>query len=94
MGLDLTVMVEGDIHRNDKDQLEWTTTMIANLRNCWEYMNALGLENCTTRAFSGKELNDALAGLEDNPEDLCEAQRIRDTVTFEDDKTYLLHAWY
>lgn len=90
MGLDMTVMIESEQTTNSKGQIEWKTTMIGNLRNCWEMLESLGIENCTTKAFSGDELNEIVESLENENE----KEFIKEEVKFEDDKTYLIHVWY
>lgn len=94
MGLDLTVRQQKDFRKNENGQNEWTTVELANLRNCWNFLDSLGLENCTTGNFEGKQLNDFLADFVESAELENEKEFINSQIEFVDNEFYEIHAWY
>ena len=57
MGLDLIVREKSDFRLDEKGRNVYTTTELANLRNCWNVLDSLnwkldnGFENCGTHYF-------------------------------------------
>lgn len=57
MGLDLTIREKSDFRLDEKGRNVYTTTELANLRNCWNVLDSLnwkldnGFENCGTHYF-------------------------------------------
>ena len=57
MGLDLIIREKSDFRTDDKGREVYTTTQLANLRNCWQILDSLnwnldnGFENCGTHYF-------------------------------------------
>lgn len=90
MGLDLTVRITKDFKTNENGQTQWTVVELANLRNCWDFADMLDIDNCSTKAFDGSQLNEFLEDLENE----VEKQHINKLIKFENEETYDIHCWY
>lgn len=89
MGLDLSVRVTKDFTTNKEGNRQWTVVELANLRNCWEFLEMLEMENCSTASFDGEFLNGLLECMSEE-----EQEKINELVKFDDDETYDIHCWY
>ena len=82
MGLDLTIRTQTNFTTDDKGRDCWTTTIIGNLRNCWNIMeeiqNYTELMNCTTVSIEGRHFHKILEDLKEELSDTKDEKKKHD----------------
>lgn len=95
MGLDLTISEQKNFRINEKGNSTWEVEQLCNLRNCWELLEILGIENCSTKSFYEKDLFSFIQDIEDENETKFILEKLKSVgITGKDDRTFEIHAWY
>ena len=93
MGLDLYVRKYGKIKTNKKGQYYWTVTELLRLRNTWEYLDLLELENCKTEEYDGEVLWDEALHIQNETERNYVLDELKNAKIKRNDY-YRVHAWW
>lgn len=105
MGLDMTVQIQHNFSKDEKGRNTWQVTQLANLHNCWNILDHLGIENCTTQTVYGKhfynildELKEDMGG-QDEMEYKAEINKLEqfikeNNVQNDESQDYQVHAWF
>ena len=99
MGLDLSVRVYTDFKLDEKGRSTWRVIELGNLRNCWEFLEALQhfveLSNCTATYLYGSEFYKALKLVNNKDEIKLIKNFIKEnSITNTDHEEYEIHAWW
>ena len=99
MGLDLSIRIQENFKIDRKGRNTWTVTELANLHNCWKFLEALqhyfNLHNCTTVSVYGCDLHDALRRINDKNEIKIIKNFLKENNILDDDgQAYEIHAWW
>ena len=95
MGLDLTIREQKNFKINEKGHAVWEVEQLCNLRNCWNLVENLGLENCSTKSFDEEELFELIEDIEDENETKFIREELENAgITGKDDRTFEIHAWW
>lgn len=95
MGLDLYIRKQGKIKTNKKGQYYWTITELASLRNCWEFLDILSVENCETIEISGSTLFNCAKDISKENERSYVLDELDDAgIKNSSDEYYQVKAWW
>lgn len=99
MGLDLFIRVYTYFKIDDNKRNTWRVIELANLRNCWEFLEALqyfvDLNNGTSTWVYGGEIYKALKLVKDKDEIKLVKKFIKENdVENSDRQEYEVHAWW
>lgn len=94
MGLDLTVSVVKSNGQDERGNFQYIHTTVGNLRNCWNILEELNIENCTTKGVELEELEQLLdSDISENEvetlQDVIKEIKQYDNVEYID-----VHCWY
>ena len=95
MGLDLLIREQKNFRTNEKGNTVWEVEQLCNLRNCWNLLESLGLENCSTKSFYEKDLFSFIQDIEDENETRFILEELESVgITGKNDRTFEIHVWY
>lgn len=56
MSLDIDIYLQKNYRKNNKNRLEYTIEHLINIRNDWDLLGLLEIQNCTSREFEGASI--------------------------------------
>lgn len=94
MGLDLTITVVKSNGQDERGNFQYIHTTVGNLRNCWNILEELDIENCTTKGVSVEELEQLLDSDISEGEEETLREVIEEIKQYGDVEYVDVHCWY
>jgi hypothetical protein len=95
MGLDLLIREQKNFRTNEKGNTVWEVEQLCNLRNCWNFAQSIGIENCTTINIGCEEIFDFIEDIENDNEKNYILEELESAgISKDDERTFEVHAWW